>query len=98
MIKYAIRVPLWLTHRLESILEHFVETGEYTKLRQALECTWRIHRWSQPEGRAFEMLMCELRKRLVGGEIELDTDACTIKCGGGALEKAINVTDNNWFV
>ena len=97
MIKYAIRIPLWLVHRLESILEHYVESGEYTKLRKALDCTWRLHRWSQPEGRAFEMLMCELRRRLVGGEIELDTEACTIKCGGGPQEKAVSILDSKRF-
>ena len=96
LIKYAIRIPLWLVHRLESILLHYVESGEWAKMRKAIECTWRLHRWSQPEGRAFEVLMCELRRRLVGGEIELDTETCTIKCGGGAKGKAVSIHDQHF--
>lgn len=39
-------------------------------------------RWRRPEGRAFEMTMCELKRRVLGAtKIALDTEACTLDCG-----------------
>ena len=39
-------------------------------------------RWLRPEGRAFEVVMCELKRRLLGAaKITLDTNACTLDCG-----------------
>lgn len=40
------------------------------------------HRWRRPEGRAFEMTMCELKRRVLSAtKITLDTEACTLDCG-----------------
>ena len=45
-------------------------------------------RWERPYGRAFEVVMCELRIRALGliipPEKRVDWDTCTLKCGDGA--------------
>ncbi len=82
----------WLTHKLPQILESLVKRGVPDKMFQVLECTWRLHRWSRPHGRAFDLVMCELQKRVRGGDIKVDTAACTIQCGAGASVQRIQDT------
>ena len=49
---------------------------------QALSCVWRLHWWRRPYGRAFELTMCELKRRALGAaKVEVDLEACTLKCG-----------------
>jgi len=83
MYEYGLRIPMWQLHRLPEILEVLIRKGRVEQMQQALECVWRFHWWSRPHGRAFELLMCELRRRLLstGGRVELDTKTCSLKCG-----------------
>jgi hypothetical protein len=51
-------------------------------------------RWNPQHGRAFDMIMCELKRRLLdpngnGKKIQIDTDACTIKCGDDKVVELI---------
>jgi hypothetical protein len=39
--------------------------------------------WQRPHGRGFELAMCELKARLVGQRVRLDTQACRLQCGDG---------------
>ncbi|GAX82714.1 hypothetical protein CEUSTIGMA_g10140.t1 [Chlamydomonas eustigma] len=80
--EYAIRVPLWLMHKLSETLDVLARKGVVAKLQKTLECVWRLHWWSAPHGRAFDLLMCELERRLTGykGAI-LDAKSCTLTCG-----------------
>ena len=54
-------------------------------LAQMLICVLRwCCRWRRPHGRAFELVMCELKRRALGaagGKIQVDWDRCEIKCG-----------------
>ncbi|KAG1678020.1 hypothetical protein FOA52_000816 [Chlamydomonas sp. UWO 241] len=82
--EYAIRVPLWMSHKLPPILAVFNNTGHVANMQKALECTWRLHWWRRPYGRAFEVVMCELKRRVLKADrIKLDTDECTLDCGDG---------------
>ena len=45
MHRYAVRVPLWMVHKLPQILDAFVNTGRVAKMQRALECAWRLHWW-----------------------------------------------------
>ena len=60
-----------------------------------IELHFPVTRWRRDEGRAFEVVMCELKRRLLGKEkILLNTQACTLDCGDGKLiqlhDKATN--------
>ena len=54
-------------------------------------------RWRRDHGRAFEVVMCELKRRLLGKpQILVDTNACTLDCGDGVL---VNLNSNaTWGV
>ena len=44
-------------------------------------------RWRRPHGRAFEMVMCELRRRMLGvapSAKRVDWDTCVLYCGDDA--------------
>lgn len=92
--EYAIRVPLFLTHKLDKILKAFVKSGRAAKMQKNLECAWRLHWWTRPHGRAFELTMCELKRRLLGGSrVNVDFEKCAIECGDGEwinLKEAYN--------
>jgi len=87
---YAIRVPMWLVHKLPQILEHYEASGRLARMQAALRCAWRLHWWRRPHGRLFELVMCELKQRVAGvsGRIHVDWDACTLTCGGEAASLA----------
>ena len=53
-----------------------------------------LSRWRRNEGRAFEVVMCELKRRLLGKVIKLDTGACTLDCGDGLLVHLNSNTTN----
>ena len=40
---YAIRVPLWMTHKLPDILDAYVQSGRVKTMQKVLECAWRLH-------------------------------------------------------
>ena len=54
-------------------------------------------RWNRPHGRAFDLVMCELRRRLLGPnrKIALDTDKCTLTCGDERVVDLINGPPNS---
>lgn len=83
MKDYAIRIPIWMAHKMDEILKLFIRTGRTKRMQKVLECAWRLHWWRRPHGRAFEMLMCELKRRMLGekGRVRVDWDACTVWCG-----------------
>lgn len=35
--------------------------GRAEKMQAAMACAWRFHQWSYPVGRAFDLVMCELK-------------------------------------
>lgn len=78
---YAIRVPMFMMHKLPDFLHAFNNTGRVAKMQKAMECTWRLHWWRRDEGRAFEVVMCELKRRLLGKPMKLDTEKCELYCG-----------------
>eukprot|EP00955_Chlamydomonas_euryale_P024861 261976-Chlamydomonas_euryale.AAC.3 len=44
----------------------------------------RGRRWRRPHGRAFEVVVCELKRRLLGaaaGRMRMDWEACAMYCG-----------------
>lgn len=108
--EYALRIPLWMAHKTPEILHAFNATGRAATMGRALDCVWRLHWWRRPHGRAFEMTMCELKRRLVGGKgaggggggggakIELDVVGCRIRCGEGQRWWKINGPDNETVV
>lgn len=91
---YALRVPMWMVHKTPDILNAFIGSGRGAKMHKALECSWKLHWWrrsvgrpGRDQGRAFEVLMCTLKRRLILGTgrqmIPLDLDECSIECGDG---------------
>ena len=40
---YAIRVPLWMAHKLPDILDAYVQSGRVKRMQKVLECAWRLH-------------------------------------------------------
>ena len=100
--EYALRVPLWMVHKTPDILNTFIDTGRVAKMQKALDCTWKLHWWRRmagrpgsEQGRAFEILMCTLKRRMILGVgqqmIPLDVNECTIECGDG---KKIRLNDD----
>lgn len=82
--EYALRIPLWMAHKTDLILQQQIKSGRAAKMQRALNCTWRLHWWRRPEGRAFELTMCELKRRVLGKpRIQLDVEKCAIECGDG---------------
>ena len=70
-------------HKLPEMLEVLVRTGRAEAMLRAMQCAWRFHWWSHPNGRAFALLMCTLKARMhPGGVVRLDTTTCTLSCGG----------------
>ena len=63
--KYTVRVPFFVVHALPEILQLHIKMGLLAKKQQALRCAWRLHWWRRPWGRAFEVTMCELKRRLL---------------------------------
>jgi hypothetical protein len=57
-----------------------------------MHCVWRLHMWQRPHGRGFELTMCELKARLLGGKVRLDTDSCRLYCGD---ETAVDFNNEN---
>ena len=79
--EYAIRIPHRFVHRLPEFLEEFEAAGRLAHAQKVMECTWRLHVWQRPHGRGFELAMCELKARLLGQKMRLDTEACRLYCG-----------------
>ncbi len=79
--EYAIRIPTRFVHRLPEFLEEFEAAGRLAHAQKALQCAWRLHMWQRPHGRGFELAMCELKARLLGQKVRLDTEACRLYCG-----------------
>lgn len=101
--EYALRVPMWMVHKTPDILNAFIDTGRVAKMQKALDCTWKLHWWRRmagrpgsEQGRAFEVLMCTLKRRMLLGQgqqmIPLDVNECTLDCGDG---KKIRLNDDN---
>ena len=107
--KYSLRIPTWFTHKLEDVLILFNQSGRVGEMQKALDCAWRFHWWrrgdgkggeqgmggGEGEGRAFEIIMCELKRRLLEPNVkrrrlDVDFDKCTIDCGDGVK---INLRD-----
>ncbi|KAG1657850.1 hypothetical protein FOA52_002029 [Chlamydomonas sp. UWO 241] len=81
---YALRVPSWMVHKLPQILTHVIHSGRAARMQRVLDCAWRLHWWRRPHGRAFEMVMCELKRRALGaapGHVGVDWDKCELRCG-----------------
>mmetsp|Transcript_18497 Transcript_18497/g.46865 ORF Transcript_18497/g.46865 Transcript_18497/m.46865 type:complete len:126 (-) Transcript_18497:797-1174(-) len=98
MQRYAVRLPSYAMHKMHHILDAYVDTGRWAQMQRAMQCVWRFHWWRHPAGRAFELVMCELRKRLVGGKIHLDTDSCTIHCGGDGAGQGASVLQEYFVI
>lgn len=63
MKEYAIRVPMWMVHKMPDILNTFISSGRVTQMQKTLECAWRLHWWRRAagrpgieQGRAFEVV------------------------------------------
>lgn len=86
--EYAIRIPSFMAFRTPEILKSFVDSGKVKQMQENLKCAWRLHFWRRPHGRAFEVVMCELKRRLMGlkGHIPVDFKACTITCGDEVIK------------
>jgi len=83
--EFALRMPSAWMHRLPDILDQVVRSpGKVERMQQALRCVWPLFWWSRPHGRAFELTMCVLHARLVGAEVQLDLQSCTVQCGPGS--------------
>jgi len=82
---YAVRYPLWMAHKTDKLLHWYMRTGRVAKMQANLQCAWRMHWWHRPHGRAFEVTMCALKRRLLGkpGVIPVDWKACALDCGDG---------------
>jgi len=94
MKDYALRVPTWMAHKLPDIIDAFISSGKVAKMQKALGCAWRLHWWRRPYGRAFELVMCELKRRLLGVAphvSRIDWDKCALNCGGDEL---VPITDS----
>jgi len=102
--EYAIRVPMWMAHKTPDILQAFIQTGRAANMSAALDCVWRLHWWRRPEGRAFEMTMCELKRRLLAKQhgvevkIKLDIQGCRVSCGDPLEWWQINGPDDQAVV
>jgi hypothetical protein len=79
--EYALRVPTRFVHRLPEFLEEYESAGRLAHAAAALRCAWRLHMWTRPHGRGFELTMCELKARLLGVKMRLDTGSCRLYCG-----------------
>ena len=81
MNEYAIRVPMRFVHRLPEFLEEYEKSGRLAHAQKAMRCAWRLHMWQRPHGRGLELVMCELKARLMKKKVRLDTEACRLYCG-----------------
>ncbi len=43
MKDYAVRVPMWLAHKLLEILDLFISNGKVQAMQKVLDCAWRLH-------------------------------------------------------
>lgn len=85
MAEYAIRLPLRYVHRLPEILHKYEASGRLARAQEVLGCTWRLHWWRGPQGRAFDLLLCELHARMHNAKVRLDVAACSLDCGAGKV-------------
>lgn len=84
-----------MTPRTYEILKYFKDQGKVEAMQKALECAWRLHWWRRPHGRAFEVVMCELKRRLLGaGKMKFNTTTCEMECGDGKWINVINGYNN----
>jgi len=82
---YALRLPFYMIHKLPEVLQRIVSTGRGEQMQRAMACAWRFHHWEYPTGRAFDLVMCELKARLLKARPRLNTTTCTLDCGDGHL-------------
>ncbi len=54
-----------------------------------LKCTWRLHWWRPPHGRALDVLACALKARRLGKRMQVDPFDCTMTCGDDEEEVAL---------
>ncbi|KAG1663879.1 hypothetical protein FOA52_014692 [Chlamydomonas sp. UWO 241] len=84
MRHYAVRLPLSAGYRAPQLIRKWLADGTVAKMQANLECAWRLHWWRHPHGRAFEVTMCELRRRKAGvargAKMHVDFKACTLTC------------------
>ncbi|KAG1669049.1 hypothetical protein FOA52_003967 [Chlamydomonas sp. UWO 241] len=81
---YAVRLPLSAAYKAPQLIRKWLADGTVAKMQANLECAWRLHWWRRPHGRAFEVTMCELRRRKArvprGTKMHVDFKACTLTC------------------
>jgi len=80
----GLRLPMWMVPKLAPILEYVEKKGRVPMMQTILGCTWRLFWWRRPHGRAFEVLMCELKRRKLGAErMQVNLEECRMECGDG---------------
>jgi hypothetical protein len=83
LMEYTVRIPGYMAYRTPNILDELVTSGKAAQMQENLKCAWRLHWWRRPHGKAFEVVMCELKRRKMGiprGLIHIDFKNCTMKC------------------
>lgn len=52
------------------------------RMQRNVQCVWRYFVWRGPEARAFEALICSLRRKLTAGKLipRMDWDSCLLSC------------------
>mmetsp|Transcript_6351 Transcript_6351/g.14064 ORF Transcript_6351/g.14064 Transcript_6351/m.14064 type:complete len:469 (+) Transcript_6351:20-1426(+) len=81
----AVRLPMWMVHKMPSLLDWLTHIGKLGTMRKNIDfCAWRLFWWRRPYGRAFEVLMCELKRRALNApKIQVRWETCEIECGDG---------------
>ena len=64
-----VRVPLAQMYSMPELIDRFVREGRVGAFHHRLSCAWRLFWWKRPHGRAFEMAMCTLKSRVLGGKV-----------------------------
>ena len=84
--EYSVRVPLQYAYTIPQIIKTMQENGKITEMQKKLECAWRLHWWRAPDGKAFDVVACILRRRIKGLDDKIhrvDFDGCTMTCIDG---------------
>ncbi|GAX82871.1 hypothetical protein CEUSTIGMA_g10297.t1 [Chlamydomonas eustigma] len=93
LMEYTVRIPGYMAYRTPQILDELVTSGRAAQMQENLKCAWRLHWWRSPHGKAFEVVMCELKRRkleLPKGRIHIDFKTCSIKC----IDEIIPIVDS----
>jgi len=81
----SVRVPLWMSHKMPQLLDWLKHINRTAEMQANIDrCAWRLFWWRRPFGRAFEVVMCELKRRALGAPLmRLDVQRCELECGDG---------------